>query len=154
MPQLVNKVVAGELAVSGQEDSARSAYNSGLIPIKPGCFIAAAPTAIGTDNNLERRAVTLPVDATSVIIGACKKWILKDEHPQKDQVAYYYRGVIGISVAVAVKAQDPVFAIFTPGATHGFATNVAGANAAPVPGARFVSTIGAGEVAIVSLNLP
>lgn len=154
MADFTNKVVAGELAMSGQEDSARTSFNSGAIAIKPGCFVAAAPTATGTDNNLERRGVTLPVDANSVIIGACKKWMLKDEHPQKDQVAYYFRGVIGVPVAAAVKAQDPVFAIFTPGATHGHATNVAGANAAPVPGARFLSTIGAGEVAIVSLNLP
>ena len=152
MADFTNKVVAGELAMSGQEDSARTAHNAGAIAIKPGCFVAAADGV--SDNNLERRGVTLPVSATSIIIGACKKWFLKDEHPQKDQVAYFFRGVIGVPVAAAVKAQDPVFAIFTPGPTHGHATNVAGANAAPVPGARFLSTIGAGEVAIVSLNLP
>lgn len=152
MPDFTNKVEAGELAMSGQEDSARTAYNSGTIAIKPGCFVAASD---GTgDNNLERRGVTLPVSATSVIIGACKKWMLKDDHPQRDQVAYFFRGVVGIPVAAAVKAQEPVFAIFTPGPTHGHATNVAGANAAPVPGARFLSTIAAGQVAIVSLNLP
>lgn len=151
MPELFNKIVAGELAMSGQEDSARTAYNAEAIaPIKPGLFVAIA-TAL--EGNLERRGVILPVNAASIIVGACKRWFLKDEHPPNDQVAYYFRGVIGVPVIAAVKSGDPVYAVFTPGATQGQATNVAGANAVLVPNARFLSTIGAGEVAICSLNL-
>jgi hypothetical protein len=152
MPELFNKIVAGELAMSGQEDSARTAYNAEAVAaIRPGSFVAIA-TAL--EGNLERRGVILPVGANSIIVGACKRWYLKDEHPPKDQVAYYFRGVIGVLVVAAVKSGDPVFTIFTPGLTQGRATNVAGANAVLVPNARFLSTIGAGEVAICSLNLP
>lgn len=152
MAELTNTIAPGELAMSGQEDTARTAYNAAAAPLKPGYFVAAID---GTgDGNLERRGVTLPTSAASIVLGAVKKWMFKDEHLQKEQVAYYVRGAVGIPVAAAVKAGDPVFAIFAVGATQGQATNVAGANAVAVPGARFLSTKQAGQVAIVSLNIP
>lgn len=152
MAELTNLVAAGDLAMSGQEDTARTSYNAAATPIKPGYFVAAAD---GTgDGNLERRGVTLPLSANSIILGACKRWMFTDEHPQKSQVAYYARGAVGIPVAANVKNGDPVFAIFAVGATQGQATNVAGANAVAVQGARFLSTTAAGQVAIVSLNIP
>lgn len=151
MAELTSKVVAGELAMSGQEDSARTGYNAETVAsIAPGLFVAIAT---GLEGNLEKRGLVLPAGANSIVVGACKKWFFKDTHPPKDQVAYYFRGVIGVPVVAAVKSGDPVFAVFTPGVTQGKATNVAGADAVLVPNARFLSTIGAGEVAIVSLNL-
>lgn len=150
MAELTNTIAPGELAMSGQEDTARTSHNAAATLLKPGYFVCAIDSS--GDGNLERRGVTYPTDVDSIVLGVVKKWMFKDEHPEKDQVSYYVRGAVGVPVAASVKAGDPVFAIFTVGATRGQATNVAGVNAVPV-GARFLSTTLAGEVAIVSLNL-
>jgi hypothetical protein len=146
------KNAPGELMMSGLEDAARTLQNGEpIVPLRPGVFVAVP---IGSEGNGEGRLAVLPVSAASVIIGVVKKWIYKDIHPPKDQIAVYHRGYVGVWVAVAVKAHDPVFAVFTPGNTQGFGTNAAGANAVVVNSARFVSTTPANEVAIVSLLLP
>jgi hypothetical protein len=149
-----NKNMPGELMMSGTSDAARTVFNAEVATaIKPGTFVAVAAT-VAADANLEARPASLPVSAASVVIGVCKKWALKDNHPPSDQMAVYHKGNVGAYVATAVKYGDPVFAIFTPGPTQGYGTNVAGANAAPVTDAMWVSSTPANEVAIVSLSKP
>lgn len=152
MAELINELVAGELAMSGQEDSARTGFNAEASAlILPGQFVAIAT---GKEGNLERRGLILPVDANSIIVGACKKWLLREDgHPPLEQVAYYFRGAVGIKVVANVKSGDPVYARFDISANRAHGTNVAGVNAVLVPNARYLSTTASGKVAIVSLNL-
>lgn len=149
-----NEVVAGELAMSGIEDAARTGYNAEVTDtIVPGVFVAIAT---GREGNLERRGLVLPI-AGVPIVGVCKKSMLNPAGSKpREQVAYFVRGYVGIPVVVAVKSGDPVFATVIAGPNKGRASNVAGAgpDAVSVPGCRFLSTTPAGGVAIVTLNIP
>lgn len=152
MTELTNDLMPGELAYSGQEDSARTAYNAEVTAsIIPGRFVAISAAG---DGQLERRGVTLPVDANSIIVGVCKRYFLEDEHLPKHPLSYYFRGVVSVECVATVTPQQQVYAIFTPGATQGKATNVAGINAVIVPGARFLASSAANAIAIVTLLLP
>ena len=152
----------GQLMMGGAEDGARTALQSEATAlIVPGVFVAAVPAQA---ENLERRGVILPAAIESIIVGVSMAFLPNlrevDGYPPKTQIAYYWKGQVGIWVIADVKANDPVYSFFNPTnpAQKGFAGNVAGATASLVPGVRFLSsTTGSPAtpgVALVSLNLP
>lgn len=152
---LTNTVVAGELAMSGVEDSASTGYNAeSADSIAPGLFVAIAA---GKEGNLERRGLVLPAAATAIVVGVAKRELfsLATGYAPKEQVAYFTKGRVGMPVTVAVKAGDPVYCGILA-TNKGKALNAAGAgpDGILITGARFLSTTAANGIAIVGLNMP
>lgn len=153
----------GQLMMGGAEDGARTGVQSEATAlILPGVFVAALPAQ---SENLERRGIILPNAVDSIILGVSLAFVIaspatENGYVPKSQVAYYWRGQVGIRVIADVKAQDPVYCFFNPAnpLQKGYAGNVAGATAALVANARFLSSTAGSPatpgVALVSLNLP
>jgi hypothetical protein len=152
----------GQLMMSGAEDGARTAVQAETTAlIIPGVFVAALA---GQSENLERRGIILPAAADSIILGVSLAYFppirFENGYPPGSQIAYYWKGQVGIWVITDVKAQDPVFAFFNPTnpLQKGYAGNTAGATAVAVPNARFLSSTPGSPatpgVALVSLALP
>lgn len=153
----------GQLMMMGASDGARTGVQAeATAPIIPGVFVAAQPNQ---SENLERRGIILPNAVDSIILGVSLAFVMPSPSTEtgylpKSQIAYYWKGQVGIWVIADVKAQDPVYCHFNPAnpLQKGYAGNVAAATAALVDGARFLSsTLGSPAtpgVALVSLNLP
>jgi len=152
--EYMEKGLAGQLADVGNADIVTRANASG----------GAIPFGVFVTKGAAQREATLP-DATGEVTGLTGLGVVLRSHTQpqgegyadSDPMPVLKRGRVWVPVEDAVTAESAAFVRFVAGVGEqlgAFRSDADGTDAVALPGAKFVSDAGAGELALLDINLP